>query len=109
MFSSNTSLNDVSIASCWKKESVLASTSCQTSPIETTHTAVETTRSCSIQIQTDSEPISKSKLNSTKLDLPSLVSFLTRVESDISSLLLQNIKSTAFHGKVLLYNNGLLL
>ncbi|KAJ8329771.1 WD repeat-containing protein 34 [Batrachochytrium dendrobatidis] len=98
MFSSNTSLNDVSIASCWKKESVLASTSCQTSPIETTHTAVETTRSCSIQIQTDSEPISKSKLNSTKLDLPSLVSFLARVESDISSLLLQNIKSTAFHG-----------
>ncbi|KAH9275237.1 hypothetical protein BASA83_002472 [Batrachochytrium salamandrivorans] len=100
LFSSQTnpSLNDISLPSSWKRTAVLAEASSQTLPVETTSCASETTCCVSMQIQTDPEPVVPASLTPSASDLPFLVSFLSRVESDMSAILLQNIKSTAFHG-----------
>ncbi|KAJ3158127.1 WD repeat-containing protein 34 [Geranomyces michiganensis] len=87
----------VNVPSTWRKVKEKRDGDSQTLPITFCQTASQTIMQQTIETQTDPEPPLRFRLLQT-YDRGTMVEFLSKVESMVSTQLLQNITSTAFDG-----------
>ncbi|KAI8589714.1 WD40-repeat-containing domain protein [Geranomyces variabilis] len=97
LFESFTSPTTINVPSTWRKVKEKRDGDSQTLPITLAETACQTITRQTIETQTDPEPPLRFRLLQT-YDRGTMVEFLDKVESMVSTQLLQNITSTAFDG-----------
>ncbi|KAI8926392.1 WD40-repeat-containing domain protein [Entophlyctis helioformis] len=97
MFASSPASAVVDVPSSWRRDKTFGQSSCQTEPLSFGDKACLTVQLSNIQTDPEPQP-ARRQLNPSEIDYPALVSFLARAEPAVSTQLLQNVKSTAFHG-----------
>ncbi|RKO91845.1 WD40-repeat-containing domain protein [Blyttiomyces helicus] len=96
-FDDEPDLPSINIPPTWSNTKATENGSSQTDPVEIAHLSCQTVLLKNEEVQTDTEPERPFKLLE-KYDYASLMEFLRRVENSVSVQLLHNIKSTAFDG-----------
>lgn len=102
----------IDIPSSWRRKRVTRDSDSQTDPITSKESAIQSKHYTTVPIQTDAEEVSQADVLANQGDgrvfeYDAVVAFLERVEGLVSAQLMQNVKSTAFHGYIVKWSEDI--